>query len=214
MLARFSNLFYSEAPAVTRFDKCIQLKEIAAILAQLRTKEAELASAQEAKGAASIDYGKYTIIYALLLSIDDEIKLYNEKTEEQSREAELVDTRALVAAILAIVNKTLVDHKETLNKFRDNAHESLAKAINGASFLATVTAIYVSPLSIIPKLALYWGSTKVMPTVNDTIKENAGLNEEQTRTMIILTGLADALTQLDENLGLILQNSRRLSNKL
>tara|TARA_R110000868_G_scaffold15698_17_gene71670 strand:+ start:1359 stop:2045 length:687 start_codon:yes stop_codon:yes gene_type:complete len=211
MFSRVYNLFGSSA-AHTRFESCDEFKEIWKILEQLQAKENELYLAKQSKGAASVDFGKHTILSKLLSNLYEEIDDFNGHAVSQSKKDEYRDMIVLIHTLRGLINHCLDEHGEMLNTFRDTTRQNLTMALEWGETAATIASLYAAPISILYKLGIYFGASSVKDSVNDAIKDSTGLSEKNTRTMLILKMLDKKLNILDTNLLLLINDGDQLAN--
>ncbi len=192
----FSFNLFGPQPIPTRFDKCVELKQIAEALAHLRSKENELDHARQKTGAGSSDYAKYTVVTNLLREIDASIAAFNEAPEHDDHAAEVGDMIRLIDEITSHIANTLALHRETINIFRNKQRENMALTFRSAAFATTLVTFFSAPLSLLPRLGMIFG----IGYAENSIEDLTGLNSRTTRTLGLLTEFHAMLREAKINL--------------
>jgi hypothetical protein len=180
----------------TRLEKCNELNIILTLITQLRSKELVLNKAMVAKGAASVDFLKHTVIAGLLESIDELINEFNHQPVIADQQAERRAMLELVTQISTRVTATIDRHRETINAARNRNQAIVASSAEYGMYAATIATLYMLPLSFIPKIFLF---ACTVGAKDDAINY-AGLRRHITHTTKLLTALNIELNNARENL--------------
>lgn len=195
----FGVSFFNVRKMSTRFDRCVELKQLSAAIEILRNKKEELKRAAENYGICSLDYRKYLIIAELVMDIDKVIFAFNAKKKPSNKEQEQKDVIEFAREVGSLINKTLDAFKTTLMAPRNNQKEALGSFVQYGVLASAITLTNFTPITTIGSLiTIFYGA----PKLSEKLKELTGLNNEMTATMVILNDLSKQLNALGENLGL------------
>jgi hypothetical protein len=205
-----SHYFFGPERIPTRFDKCVELKQIFEMLARLRKKEAELDKARLNNGAGSPDYAKYAVINNLVRELDAVIGIFNQAPAHANHADEVRDMISLINSMTVIIANTLAQHRETINIFRNNYRENTAMAFRSATFATTLVAFFATPFSLIPRLGMIFG----IGYAENSIEDYTGLNSHITRTLGLLTEFHALLREAKVNLQAAIRLGRNDGERL
>lgn len=204
-MMRVYSYFYP-APELTNFMRYYELTRLRELITQLGSKEEELRKAMQAKGGGSVDYQKFSILHQLLGQIEGEIAQLNAQAIPANQTARKQLLLNFVNAVRQHVQATLDIHIRVLKLERNN-HKFLAKtAFNTTTSIATLSLLYMAPITFIFKPFLLFGTLEAR---NDVIK-SIGMFSPQTKSMLLFTALRAELSNLHDNLTIAINPQQRI----
>lgn len=209
MLRKWKKFFNKPADKIeikqsnnTRIERRPETTKLLLFIDKLREKEEQLRKDALDKGPDSLDYKKHTIVANMLSQVDRKINAFNEEMASNNEYDEIKSIVDLAQDLLNIIEKTVTDHSETLQKQRDYHIEAARHSLDVGACGVVYGAATVAGLS---SLGTGFALVAAAPKLSRMSKNALGLLKPSSATSALLLELQTSLKQMIDNLSFTLQ---------
>lgn len=192
----------------TRFDTCIEFKQVRPLISSLRAKQVELKKAADKLGTGTLDNRKYLIVTEILAAIDEVITAFNHTPVPEDEDDNIKQLIAFIDEVNVRINQLSLRYSRTLNAHRNNYKEVADEALFAGTYMTTLAASCLAPVTFVGRIAtlVYFG-----PTAGNAARDYAGTNDKKTASINLLLKLSQTLQSIRDNLDFYLKQKDQQS---